>query len=49
MHTVLTVILFILMLSIIIVIHEWGHYIAAKSFGVYVYEFSIGMVPAIWK
>jgi regulator of sigma E protease len=49
MHTVLTVILFILMLSIIIVIHEWGHYIAAKSFGVYVYEFSIGMGPAIWK
>lgn len=49
MHTVLTIILFILMLSIIIVIHEWGHYIAAKAFHVYVYEFSVGMGPAIWK
>ena len=49
MHTILTIILFIVLLSVIIIVHEWGHMMAAKKFGVYVYEFSIGMGPAIWK
>lgn len=36
------------MLCAIVVIHELGHLIAAKAFGVYCYEFSIGMGPKLW-
>lgn len=43
MKTILTIILFILMLTAIISIHEFGHFITAKLFGVYVFEYSIGM------
>lgn len=44
----MTIILFILILSVIIVIHELGHFIFAKLTGVYVYEFSLGMGKRIW-
>ncbi len=40
---------FILILGVIIIIHELGHLIAAKKFGVYCKEFSIGMGPKIWQ
>lgn len=43
----LTLIYFIIILGIIILVHEFGHFIFAKTFGVYVYEFSLGMGPAI--
>ncbi|MEG0239829.1 RIP metalloprotease RseP [Anaerorhabdus sp.] len=43
------VIYFILVLSVIIVIHELGHLIAAKAFGVYCYEFSLGMGPKLFS
>lgn len=36
-------------LSILIVIHEWGHFIAAKKSGVDVLEFSFGMGPKLWE
>ena len=39
----------ILALSFLVVIHELGHFIFAKKAGVYVYEFSIGMGPRIFK
>lgn len=39
----------ILMFLIMIVIHEFGHFIAAKSLGVKVNEFSVGFGPAIFK
>ncbi len=38
-----SLILFIFILGVIVLIHEFGHYLFAKLFGVYVYEFSIGM------
>lgn len=38
---------FILVLGAIILVHEFGHFIFSKLFGVYVYEFSIGMGPKI--
>lgn len=49
MNNMLSVIYFILILSALIVIHELGHLITAKRFGVYCSEFSIGMGPAIYK
>ncbi|MBR6720375.1 MAG: site-2 protease family protein [Clostridia bacterium] len=39
----------VLILGVMIFIHEFGHFIAAKSFGVYVEEFALGMGPAILK
>lgn len=47
--SIMTVIYFILILSVIIIIHELGHLIAAKHFGVYCKEFSIGMGPMIYQ
>lgn len=43
--------LLILVLGIIILVHEFGHFIWAKKFGVHIYEFSIGMGPVLfsWK
>jgi regulator of sigma E protease len=40
---------FIFMLSFIIIIHEAGHFMAARHFGVYVHEFSLGMGPALYQ
>lgn len=42
-----TLLLLILILGIIILVHEFGHFITAKKAGVYIYEFSIGMGPVI--
>lgn len=44
----LTLIYFILILGVIVLVHEFGHFIFSKLFGVYVYEFSIGMGPRIF-
>jgi len=44
----MTIIWFVLILGVIILVHEFGHFIFAKWAGVYVYEFSIGMGPKIF-
>ena len=41
------IIWFILILGAIVLVHEFGHFIFSKMFGVYVYEFSIGMGPKL--
>ena len=40
-------ILLIFILGLIILVHEFGHFITAKKAGVHIYEFSIGMGPLI--
>lgn len=45
---IVTLLVFILMLGIIVFVHELGHFLWAKHFGVYIYEFSIGMGPVIY-
>ncbi|MBQ8534209.1 MAG: RIP metalloprotease RseP [Bacilli bacterium] len=47
MTVLFNILLFIIILTIIISIHEFGHFIWAKITGVYVYEFAIGMGPKI--
>jgi regulator of sigma E protease len=39
----------LLMLSVAVMIHEYGHFLTARSFGVTVYEFSLGFGPLIGK
>lgn len=43
----MTIIYFLLSLTVIICLHELGHLIAAKLFGVYCYEYSFGMGPVL--
>ena len=45
----MTLILFILMLGVIVLIHEAGHFFWAKKCGVYCYEFSIGFGPKLFS
>ena len=45
----LYIIYFVLILGVTIFIHELGHFIFAKKSKIYVYEFSIGMGPKIFK
>lgn len=47
--TFLTIIFAILFFSVIIFVHEFGHFITARIFGVRVHEFSIGMGPSLWS
>lgn len=49
MHIIINILLFLILLSMIIIIHEAGHMVVAKLCGVYCYEFSFGMGPLIWK
>lgn len=45
----LSLILFVIILGTIVLIHELGHFLFAKLFGVYVYEYSIGMGKKIYS
>jgi membrane-associated protease RseP (regulator of RpoE activity) len=39
----------IAVLAILIVVHEWGHFMAARTQGIRVSKFSIGFGPVLWK
>ncbi len=43
------ILLFVFLLCGIVTIHEFGHFIFAKLFGVYCHEFSIGMGPLVYS
>ena len=45
----MSVLFAILLFSVLIFVHELGHFVAAKLSGVQVNEFSLFMGPAIWK
>lgn len=45
----MSVILFLVILSILVFVHELGHFLSAKRFGVRVDEFAIGFPPNILK
>src|ERR1035437_3596394 len=47
----MTVILFLFVLAVLIFVHELGHFVMAKIFGIRVDEFAIGFPPKIfgWK
>ncbi len=46
---ILTIIVFILILGLLIIAHEFGHFIVAKLSGIKVEEFAFGFPPTIWK
>ena len=47
--TIFSVIFGVILFSLLIFIHELGHFTAAKLFHVQVNEFSMFMGPALWK
>jgi regulator of sigma E protease len=36
-------------LGVLMIIHEAGHYLAARAFGMRVIKFSLGMAPILWR
>lgn len=49
MTALLTLVASVLVFGIVILVHELGHFLAAKRCGIRVDEFSIGVGPAIWQ
>ncbi|MBP5312845.1 MAG: RIP metalloprotease RseP [Clostridia bacterium] len=49
MPVVLSILIMILMLSVLTIVHEWGHFICARIFKVKVVEFSIFMGPKLFQ
>jgi regulator of sigma E protease len=43
-----SIVLFILILVLLVLVHEWGHFYAAKKLGVRVDEFGIGFPPKLY-
>jgi len=43
----MTVIIFVLVLIVLVVVHEFGHFIAAKLLGIKVQEFGVGFPPRL--
>ena len=44
-----TIIVSILVFSVLIFVHELGHFLSARAVGVRVHEFAIGMGPILFK
>jgi len=48
LQTAQGIVLFIIIIGILVVVHELGHYLAARRFGVEAPEFGIGFPPRLW-
>jgi regulator of sigma E protease len=46
---IVSVLIFLLIFGVLVTSHEFGHFIIAKSGGIRVNEFFIGMGPTLWK
>ena len=46
---IVTILLFILVFGVIVISHEFGHFLLAKANGIHVVEFSVGMGPNIFS
>ncbi|MFA5009918.1 MAG: M50 family metallopeptidase [Patescibacteria group bacterium] len=46
--TFITIIVFVLIFSLLVLVHECGHYFAARRAGVKIEEFGLGLPPRIW-
>ncbi|MBM3254624.1 MAG: RIP metalloprotease RseP, partial [Candidatus Omnitrophica bacterium] len=44
----LTFITFLIILSILVLVHELGHFLVAKKLGIKVEEFGFGLPPRLW-
>ena len=44
-----TLLSFIVVIGILVVVHEFGHFLAARSVGVKVLRFSVGFGRVLWQ
>ena len=44
----MAIVIFIIILSLLVILHEFGHFLMAKKFGIVVEEFGIGLPPRIF-
>ena len=44
---VVTILLFVLIFGVVVISHEFGHFLLAKANGIHVVEFSVGMGPVL--
>ncbi len=44
----MTIILFLIVLAVLIFVHELGHFLACRLFGIKVSEFALGFGPKLW-
>ena len=44
----MTLIVFLAILSVLVLVHEFGHFLMAKKAGILVEEFGFGLPPRIW-
>ncbi len=49
MFFIFTLLIFLFILSFLVLVHEFGHFIAAKKSGMLVEEFGIGYPPRLWS
>lgn len=49
MSTVISIFVALLLLSLLVMFHELGHYFAGRALGFSILEFAIGMGPVLWK
>src|SRR3989344_241482 len=47
-NMLVTLIVFLLILSVLILVHELGHFLMAKKFGIFVEEFGFGLPPRLF-
>ncbi|MCZ7677328.1 MAG: M50 family metallopeptidase [Sandaracinaceae bacterium] len=47
--TTLNVAIAVLGISLLVIVHESGHYLAARAFGMRVLRYSIGLGPPLWR
>jgi len=45
----MTFILFVIIFGVVVISHEFGHFLLAKVNGIHVVEFSVGMGPTLWS
>ena len=46
---IVSILIFILILGVIVISHEFGHFIIARRSGIRVNEFDLGFGPTLWK
>ena len=46
---ILTILIFVLILSVLVMVHEVGHFVMARKFGMKVEEFGFGFPPRLWS
>ncbi len=49
MSVIISILLFLVSISILVAVHEWGHFIVARCCGVKTLRFSIGFGKVIWR